>query len=279
MPDWFGASVAFLYGIIVGSFLNVCIWRLPHDQSVVKPGSYCPKCKTPLRAWDLVPLLSFLVSGRKCRYCREPISWRYFTIELLTGLFFVATYYKFAARGEWLDFVTYALFGASLIAIFMIDLDHYIIPDQLSVFGILLGLARDGVGIAIGERNWRTQIFGSSIPVPESVVGILVCGVAFLALAIISYYIFKKEAMGGGDIKLAAAIGANIAVGWALVSFFVAVTLGSVIGVALILAKKKTRRDYVPFGPFMVAGALIVIFFSGPLRQVWDAYVNYVTGG
>lgn len=274
MPEWLGYAIAFLYGIIVGSFLNVCIWRLPRDESLVHPGSHCPKCGKPIRAWDNVPLFSFLILGRKCRYCRAPISWRYFGVELLTGLYFAVTYSFF---GWSIDTLVYALFGASLIAIFFIDLEHWIIPDQLSLFGIVLGVARDGVGLAQGTREaFRVPVpfTGLELPLPQSIAGILACGGVFLAIAIVSFYIFKKEGIGGGDIKLAAAVGANLALGPAMLSFFLAVALGSVIGVGLIAIGRKTRKDYVPFGPMMVAGALISMFYGNALINIWRNYVG-----
>jgi leader peptidase (prepilin peptidase)/N-methyltransferase len=274
MPEWLGELIAFVYGTVVGSFLNVCIWRLPRDESLVRPGSHCPSCDRLLRAWDLVPLFSFLVQRRKCRYCGEPISWRYFGVELLTGLYFVAIYYAF---GWGIDSLVYALFGASLIAIFFIDLEHWIIPDQLSVFGILLGLARDGIGLADGSRvAYQLPIpwTGWDLPLPQSVVGILVCGGVFYAIAALSGLVFKKEGMGGGDIKLAAAVGAILSLDVALLSFFMAVALGSVIGVGLIVAGRKSRKDYVPFGPMMVAGAMLAIFYGRQLIEMWRSYVG-----
>ena len=286
MPEWLGATIAFIYGTVVGSFLNVCIWRLPRDESLVKPGSHCPSCNTLLRAWDLVPLFSFLIQRCKCRYCGVKISWRYFTIELLTGIYFVLTYYWFGMRAGYpaywvLDFLVYALFGASLIAIFAIDLEHWIIPDQLSLFGIALGLARDGIGLATGERKpfWMpVPGLDKGIPIPQSVAGILVCGGIFLAIAIVSYYIFKKEGIGGGDIKLAAAIGAILSLGNALLSFFLAVFLGSVIGIGLMALKIKSRKDYVPFGPMLVAGAVLAMLYGKEMLDVWRNYVG-LNGG
>lgn len=274
MPEWLSVSIAFVYGTVVGSFLNVCIWRLPRDESIVHPGSHCPRCDRLLRAWDLVPLLSFLVQRCRCRYCGAPISWRYFGVELLTGAYFVLAYHSF---GWGVDFLAYALFGASLIAIFFIDLEHWIIPDQLSLFGICVGLARDGIGLAGGTRSpfWiRIPWSDWELPLPQSLAGILACGGAFLAIAIISYYIFKKEGIGGGDIKLAAAVGANLALGQAMLSFFLAVALGSLIGIALIVAKKKSRKDYVPFGPMMVVGAVLSIFYGQQLILIWRNYVG-----
>ena len=276
MPEWLGILIAFIYGTVVGSFLNVCIWRLPRDESIIKPGSHCPSCNQLLRAWDLVPLFSFLAQRCRCRYCGAKISWRYFGVELLTGVYFVIVLHSF---GWTIDSLAYALFGASLIAIFFIDLEHWIIPDQLSLFGIGLGIARDTIGLVSGSRSflWIPIPWADGkLPLPQSIAGILACGGVFLAIAFVSYYIFKKEGVGGGDIKLAAAIGANIAIGQAMLSFFLAVALGSIIGIGLILARKKTRKDYVPFGPMMVAGALVTIFYGRQIVDIWRSYVLFV---
>jgi len=273
MPEWLGIAIAFIYGTVVGSFLNVCIWRMPREESIIRPGSHCPACNTLLRGWDLIPLLSFLLYRRKCRYCGAPISWRYFLVELTTGVYFGLVWYRF---GGLIDFLTYALFGAALIAVFFIDLEHYIIPDELSLFGIIIGIVHDGIGLAIGTRHpyWVPLPWaGTRLPIPQSIIGAVACGGIFVGIAIFSYYLFKKEGMGGGDIKLAAAIGAVLGLWSALVSFFIAVALGSIIGLMLILAGRKTRRDYVPFGPMMVIGALVAIFFG---EQIWTSYLSYI---
>lgn len=273
IPDWFGYSVAVLLGVVVGSFLNVCIWRLPRDESLTHPGSHCPDCNSPLKAIDLIPIFSFLMQGGKCRYCKGRISWRYIGIESLTGAYFAFVYYQF----NWtVQSLVFALFGAMLIATFFIDLEHYIIPDQLNIFGVVLGVAYDGWKIATGQSGWYSSLFGWEVPIPQSIVGIVVCSGTFLLIAIVSYYVFKKEGMGGGDVKLAAAVGALLGATHAMVSFFVAVILGTVIGVSLIALKKKGRRDYVPFGPFMVAGAYTVMFFWGTIERIWAWYLNYV---
>lgn len=274
MPLWFGLSVALLYGAIVGSFLNVCIWRLPRDESLVSPGSHCPKCDTLLKARDNVPLFSFLIQRCKCRYCGEPITWRYFVIELLTSLYFGAVYLHF---GWTVESIVFALFGATLIAIFVIDLEHYIIPDQLNIFGIVVGVGYDVVRI-LRTHNWHTHIFGLNVPLPQSIVGIILCGFAFLAIAIISYYIFKKEGMGGGDVKLAAAVGALLGAQSAMWSFMIAVFFGTIIGLALMASKSKGRKDYVPFGPFMVVGAFIMMFYGNYVWQLWGLYMKWATG-
>lgn len=275
MPFWTGLSIALIYGIVIGSFLNVCIWRLPRDESLVSPGSHCPKCNTLLKFWDLIPLFSFLIQRCKCRYCGVPITWRYFGVELLTGVYFGVTYWRF---GWTIESLVYAVFGAALIAIFFIDLEHYIIPDQLNLFGIMVGLGYDAIKIA-RTHDWHTVIFGLRIPLPHSVVGMILSGGAFLAVAIISWYVFKKEGMGGGDVKLAAAIGALLGTQAAMWSFLLAVFLGTIIGLALMASKKKGRRDYVPFGPFMVVGALIMIFFGNHVQHLWSLYLNWASGG
>lgn len=280
MPNWLGLSIAFLYGTIVGSFLNVCIWRLPRDESIIRPGSHCPHCGKLLKVRDLVPLFSFLIQRCRCRYCGEPITWRYFGVELLTGIYFALVYYWFGPRAGfpelWVaDFVVFALFGAALIAIFFIDLEHWIIPDQLNLFGMAIGVARDFIGLATHTKEpfWiPIPGWGGRIPIPQSIAGIFVCGGVFLVIAIVSYYIFKKEGVGGGDIKLAAAVGANLTIGEAMLSFFIAVAIGTIIGVGLIIAEIKTRKDYVPFGPMMVAGAMLSIFFG---RNIIDAWLSY----
>ncbi len=279
MPEWLGVAIAVLYGTIVGSFLNVCIWRLPRDESLTHPGSHCPQCGKLLRAWDLVPLFSFLLQGCKCRYCKGPITWRYFSVELLTGVYFGLAY-MFALNNSnavVVDFLQYALFGAALIAIFFIDLEHWIIPDQLSVFGIVLGIGRDVYGLVSHTREtfhipvpWTSL----SVPLPQSLAGIFACGGTFLAIAVVSYYIFKKEGIGGGDIKLAAAVGANLALGPAMLSFFIAVALGSFIGIGLMIFGRKSRKDYVPFGPMMVAGAFVSMFYGQTLIKMYYRLVG-----
>lgn len=271
----------FLFGAATGSFLNVCIWRMPREESIVFPSSHCPRCNAPLSALDNIPLISFLCLRGKCRYCGGPISPRYFFVELLTAVYVLFAYYWFVVAGSfpsdvmrYVAFADAALFGAAMIAIFFIDLEHFIIPDELNVFGIVLGLVANGIAIATGNAGWTTNILGWQVPLPSSVVGILVCGGIFLLITVASYFAFKKDAMGGGDIKLAAAVGANLALGSALLSFFLAVVMGSVIGVGLILSKKKSRKDYLPFGPMMVAGALIAMFYGQELIRAWMNYAG-----
>ncbi len=295
MPGWLGATIAFVYGIIVGSFLNVCICRMPEDQSVVTPPSHCPKCNTKLKGADLVPLFSFLLLGRKCRYCGAPISWRYFTIELATGLLFAAMFWR---HGLSIDFVVFALFTAALVVAFMVDVDHFIIPDQCWIAGTILGVGRDIAHWIAGDpRLLRIPLpfTESSLPVPASVAGFAVCGGIFFLIAYVSYFVFQPKdkeereqyegAMGFGDVKLAAAMGAVLGVLPALTSFLIAVLLGTLFGVALVVAKSMAEkkgmpwRTEIPFGPYMVTGALVVMLAYPQLQMAWGWWMRLVTPG
>jgi len=292
LPGWFGVSISFIYGIVVGSFLNVCIYRLPEDQSIISPPSHCPKCDTRLRGLDLVPLFSFLLLGRKCRYCHSPISWRYFGVEFVTGLAFVLTYLRY---GFSIDYVVFILFISALIVAFLVDWDHFIIPDQIPIFGVVLGLARDIAHlIARDDVLMRVPIPWTTIKVPmlPSLAGIVVCGGIFYLIAYVSFYIFRPKdeesleqyegAMGGGDVKLAAAIGAVLGIVPSLVSFLIAVLLGTVVGVTMLIVKARAEktgmawRTEIPFGPYMVMGAAAVVWLYPQLGALWRAWVGFV---
>lgn len=244
-----------MLGLVVGSFLNVCIWRLPRNESVIRPPSHCPVCHTPLRARDLVPVLSFLLLKGKCRYCQAPISWRYTIVELATGVMFVGA---LMVNGPGAPFVFDLFFVGALIAIFTIDLEHYIIPHELNYSAVLTGLARDLYG------RWSTGEWSHAVSVgvdlPASVVGIAAGVALFACIGWLGKWVFRQEAMGGGDLRLAAGIGAHL--GWLglLTAFVLSVVVGATVGMGLILAKRKKRREYVPFGPFLVLGALAVLY-------------------
>ena len=297
LPLWFGSAIALVYGCIVGSFLNVCIYRLPADESIVTPPSHCPKCNTRLKGLDLVPLFSFLFLGRKCRYCAEKISWRYFSVELLTGLLFVATYLRFNFT---IDFYVYILFIAALLVACFVDLDQMIIPDQVVIFGILLGVVKDIAHIVAGDAKLLfipSSLSSNGIPMLPSIAGAVICAGLFYLISYIGYFVFRPKgapadgeeddeeyegALGGGDVNLAAAIGAVVGVMPAMTSFFIAVILGSVVGVGYVVVKSKMGkrganwRAQIPFGPFMVAGALVVILLSPQLSMLWQMWVGMV---
>lgn len=295
LPVWLGSAIAFVYGTVVGSFLNVCIYRLPAEESVVNPPSHCPKCDTKLKGVDLIPLFSFLLLGRKCRYCGAPISWRYFAVEFITGLLFVATYLRY---GYSIDFFGYVLFVSALIVAFVVDMELFIIPDEVSIAGVLIGVGMDVAHlIAGGDRLIHIPLPFTefALPMLPSIAGIAVCGGIFYLIAYVSFYVFRPKneedlaeyegAMGGGDVKLAAATGAVLGVVPALVSFLIAVLLGTFIGVALVVGKsladkkKMPWRTEIPFGPYMVAGSFAVVFFYPQLQLLWGAWIRLVTPG
>ncbi|MBW3623740.1 MAG: prepilin peptidase [Armatimonadetes bacterium] len=272
MPVDFGAVIMFLYGLVVGSFLNVLIYRMPKEESVTTPPSRCPSCDTRLRPRDLIPLFSFLLSRTRCRYCGEKVSWRYFGVELLTGVLFAATV---LINGFTWDTILECLFVAVLIAIFFIDLDHFIIPDELNLAGVVIGVARDMLKLAL-DPSWALAripipFTGAVVHAPRSLVGILVCAGLLYLIALIGTWMFKKDAMGMGDVKLAAAFGANLTLAGVLVAFFFAVGIGAVVGVLLMATRLRSREDMLPFGPFLVTGALVAMYW-GP--QIFNWYVN-----
>lgn len=280
MPEWLSVAIAFVYGSVVGSFLNVVIWRLPRDLSLVRPPSHCTSCGYQLRAWDNIPLITWLLYRGKCRKCSARISSRYFWIELLTGLMWVALYLRF---GWSLEFAQYAAVVSAMIAVFAIDLELYIIPDQLWIFMALIGFAADAAGLVFKLREFPWEGFlwlpvpftgGLELPLPHSVVGFLAYGGLVLGVGILGEMMFKKEAMGGGDVKLTAAIGANIGVVYGLVSFFIAAAVGAVAGILLLSLQRKQRLDEIPFGPMLVAGAVIMIFAGPGIVSWWLGYAG-----
>jgi leader peptidase (prepilin peptidase)/N-methyltransferase len=298
-PIWLGSLIALMYGAVVGSFLNVCIYRLPAEQSVVNPPSHCPKCNEKLRARDLVPLFSFLMLGRKCRYCKTPISWRYFTVELITALLFFATFLRY---GYSVDTLAYVLFISALLVAFFVDVDQMIIPDQVVIAGLLIGLAKDIAHIALGDAKLLHIPTSSdlSLPMLPSVAGAVVCAGVFYLIAYIGYFVFKPKgkpegesedeeeyggALGGGDISLAAAMGAVMGMAPALISFFLAVVVGALFGIYLLLMRAKAEkkgipwRTEIPFGPYMVTGAIAVLLLSPQLSMLWNAWAKFASGG
>ena len=265
-------AIAFVYGTVVGSFLNVCIYRMPRQESIIRPPSHCPDCGTRLRVRDLVPILSFLAQRCRCRYCGALISWRYLTVELLTGLYF-ALYT--ASRGVSVDTVLALGFAAVLIAAFFIDLEHYIIPDELNLAGFGIGVVRDLWKLAAHDPNWGLAsvwlpVMGRAY-MPRSLVTAAGAAAALYVVSVLGTWLFRREAMGMGDVKLAAAIGANLTAGAALAGFFIAVLVGALVGVLLILLKLRGRRDLLPFGPFLAAGTLAAMVWG---ERLFACYIG-----
>ena len=244
----FNILVIFLFGCCLGSFLNVCIYRVPRSISIAFPRSFCPHCQAPVRACDNIPLLSYFLLGGKCRICRAGISWRYPLVEALTGGVALGLFLKFGP--SFLFFSTLA-FAAALIVITFIDLDHRIIPDIISLPGIAVG--------------FLLSVFGSAVTIKESLIGIAVGGGSLYLVAFSYQLLTKREGMGGGDVKLLAMIGAWL--GWKAILFtlFFASLSGTFIGGGAMLIQKEGRYYAIPFGPFLAFSALAYIFIGSQM--------------
>lgn len=236
---------SFIFGAAIGSFLNVCIYRIPDNESIIRPLSRCPRCKTPIRFYDNIPIISFLILKGKCRDCGEKISWRYPLVELITGLLALLLFIKF---GLSLQFLAVFVFTAVLIIITFIDLDHQIIPDVLTLPGIPVFLL---AGIFIMKVPWH-----------EALIGVLVGGGVLFAIAFVYEKLTKREGMGGGDIKLLGMIGGFF--GWkALIFILLFASLGgALVGITAMIIKKQDMKYAVPFGPFLAAAAVAYIFWG-----------------
>lgn len=244
----FHTIVAFVLGACIGSFLNVCIYRIPASLSIVHPGSSCPGCKTMIAFYDNIPILSYLWLRGRCRHCNTHIAVRYPFVELLGGFFAAASVQAF---GFTLPALVIFIFIATLIVITFIDLDHRIIPDVISLPGIPIFFIAAFILTGI---TWQTRL-----------IGILAGGGSLWAVAWGYQLLTGREGMGGGDIKLLAMIGAMI--GWqgVLFTLFAASAIGTVVGLLAMLRLGKDMRLAIPFGPFLAAGAVLYIFFGQPL--------------
>jgi leader peptidase (prepilin peptidase) / N-methyltransferase len=248
---------AFWFGAIVGSFLNVCIHRMPLEQSVVKPRSFCPHCKHTIPWFDNIPFFSFLLLGGKCRFCKQRISPRYIIVELITALSFLLFYNIY---GFSFQLVYYLVFVAGLIVATFVDIQHRIIPDEISLGGIVAGLVFNGLqGLHFSPFSYSFR------PVFNSFLGVIIGGgIIYMTGVVFDLVYFKllknppiqgeTESMGGGDVKLLAMIGAFL--GWqnALLTFF-----GAAIGVVNLLSKKDHT---IPYGPFLSLASLLALFWA-----------------
>ncbi|HKX50113.1 MAG TPA: prepilin peptidase [Candidatus Binatia bacterium] len=262
MPNFYVGLIIFIVGAVVGSFLNVCISRIPQSKSIVHPPSHCPECQAPITFFHNIPLLSYLLLCGRCCSCGERISFRYFAVELLMASFAVALFYQF---GLGLAFVVGFVFIAALIVISFIDLDVRIVPDVISLPGIAVGLLFAVIGRYVISDPFDV------VPTPlGALIGVLIGGGFLLAVAWIYEKFTGVEGMGGGDIKLLAMIGAFL--GWPSIplTLFFSSLGGSVIGLSIMLAKGVDRRYALPFAPFLCLGALVYLFFG---REIIDFYV------
>ncbi len=250
-----------LLGLCLGSFANVVIHRLPLNESVVKPRSRCPSCKTMILWYDNIPVLSWLFLAGKCRSCKVRIPVRYPFVELLMGVVFAAVYFRFGLTWSCLE---YLVLSFGLVTVSFIDLDHRIIPDEFSLSGIVLGL----LGAALSpERSFY-----------DSIVGVLLGGGFFWAIAYLYLVIRKQDGLGGGDIKLLAWIGAYF--GWVSIPFIILLSsiLGTIFGLVLIV-RGGSLKSSLPFGPFIVVASYVYLFAGGDLARWYvDLFLDLPTG-
>lgn len=239
---------ACVFGMVVGSFLNVCICRMPKNESIVSPPSHCPGCSYQIRWYDNIPLVSYLLLKGKCRGCGAHISLQYPLVELLNGILALFLFLRF---GPTPAFAALFLFCSALVVITFIDIEHQIIPDEISLPGIAVGFV---LSFFLKGHTWQ-----------NSLLGILLGGGSLLLVAYAYQRLTGKEGMGGGDIKLLAMMGAFL--GWKAVPFIILASslVGSLVGISLMLIQKKDSKLAIPFGPYLAFGAVLYVFYGKPL--------------
>lgn len=245
---------AFVLGAIVGSFLNVCIYRIPRGDSVIRPSSHCPACNQPISFFDNIPLISYLLLRGKCRRCHTHISFRYPLVEFLSAILSLGLFLKFGLSPH---LFVYLILAWSLLAITFIDLDTRTIPDIITLPGIILGFFASFLILQV--KYWQL------------VLGILLGGGILYMVAFLYYALTKKEGMGGGDIKLMAMIGAFLGYKSVLPVIFLASLIGTLVGIIIMIGWRKDRRYAIPFGPFLALGTLMYILWGQDLVR-WYVY-------
>lgn len=257
MLIWIGVA---LFGAIVGSFLNVCIVRIPRDESTILPRSHCQHCRHPLAWWENIPFVSVLLLRGRCRYCDRAISWRYPLVEGLTMFVSLILWWRFGDPVRYLVF--FLFFAAPLIALSFIDLEHLIIPDRITLPGIAIG--------------FLTRIFFPSFSTADAVLdaflGVLTGGGMLFVIAWSYEKLKKKEGLGGGDVKLAAMLGAFF--GWRASIFILLISslLGLIVGIALLIFFRKGREYPIPFGPFLSLAGFFYLLV-GDRAVAWYLYL------
>jgi len=251
-------AIIFIFGAVIGSFLNVCIYRIPRSKSIVKPNSFCPACEKPIKFYDNIPIVSYIILGGKCRHCGAKISKRYPFVELLTAVIFLIIYRRCGLSYELL---VQMVFVSLLITISFIDYDFQIIPDVLSVGGMVFGLL-----IAFVRPGFRFM---------DAFYGVLIGGGVLFIIAYGYQLIAKREGMGGGDIKLLAMIGSFTGFKGVLFSLIGGSIIGSLVGIPLMLMKKENMKYAIPFGPFLSCAALIFLLTGD---RYMDALLHFIMG-
>ncbi len=255
-PQLFYVILAAIFGLLFGSFLNVCIYRLPRDLSVVAPRSFCPECGVQIAWYDNLPLVSYAILRGRCRYCDKPIGIRYFLVELTTAVLFALTVSEY---GPTLPALKWAVFDAIMVALFWTDFEERILPDELTIGGILAGLIFSVfVSVPGFSEIWISGPATRSRSFTDAVIGGLILSIPIWALGWAYGRLRKRDALGLGDVKLLAAMGAFLGLENGLFALLLGAVTGSVLGLAYILWKRKDAASYeLPFGSFLCFGAVI----------------------
>ena len=267
------AVLALILGLVIGSFLNVCIVRIPHRQSVVSPRSRCPLCERPISWHDNVPVLSYLALGGRCRGCRGPISPRYPLVEAATGLVSLLLALRYGLGPAW---AIYLAFSAALIVLVLIDLDHRILPDVITLNGIWAGIA---ASLYLAEPSRFAQrlygFAGADIESPlllalaASLAGAIFGG-GLLWIVREAFFLLRGiEGLGFGDVKMMAMVGAFLGVPLTLLTILLGSVVGSIIGIAVIRLSGKSRHYELPFGTFLGAGAIVAVLYGNEIVRLY----------
>jgi leader peptidase (prepilin peptidase) / N-methyltransferase len=270
------AVFIFLFGIVIGSFLNVCIHRLPRGESVVAPRSHCPNCGTLIAAYDNIPLVSYLVLGGKCRYCKVPISSIYFFVEWATGLVFLLSYFLL---GPGLEFAREAIFGSLLIVLVMTDWQERLLPDRINFPGMAIGLlfslvvpVGDGAGWWVASRAGMVDLPIAATSLLDGLLGALVGGGLLYLLGEIYFRLRHKEGMGFGDVKMMAMVGCFLGPKLTLLTIFLGSITGSVLGLLAILVLRKGSDYELPFGTFLGLAAFFASLWGWPILNWYQRF-------
>ncbi|MCP4641625.1 MAG: prepilin peptidase [bacterium] len=268
----FLAVVAFILGGMIGSFLNVCVYRIPKGESVIHPRSKCPNCGNMIVWYDNIPMVSWLILNARCRQCRTPISWQYPLVEAITATLFLLVYLRFGLVAAT---PVYLLLVASLVLVTFVDLTDWTIPDEVTLPGIPIGIACSVVAMIFPNSGFRLEYMYNDVF--DSVIGVVVGGGSLYLLDKLTLLILKKRGMGFGDVKLLAMLGAFL--GWKGVILIIVVAsfIGSFIGIAVVgiqHARGKGEKDhYLPFGPYLALGGVVVLFFGSDIIELYNAFI------
>jgi leader peptidase (prepilin peptidase)/N-methyltransferase len=278
VPPILIALFIFLFGLIIGSFLNVCIVRIPGGKSVVLPSSACPQCGAAIRPYDNIPVLSYLLLAGKCRKCKTKISAVYPAVELLTGLLFLACYESFGLTAEALK---WAVFSAIMIVLVFTDLRERVLPDAVNYTGLGLGLAlslftkpSDGTAVWLANRMFDFPPPAPVVSLADALFGAAI-GSSLLWLVSEAYFRLRgREGMGLGDVKMMLMAGAFLGARRTLLTIFTGSILGSILGLLFILARRKDSEYELPFGTFLGMAALLVVFFGTPVINWYQSLLG-----